>query len=97
MKKVQVYIETSVWSFALAEDVPESRADYDETPWKQDVGQGPPVAWKGVQDRQGKTAGQANGGDWGTGPKAGPAFGSDAQDRRQSPVESGRIAELPKA
>ena len=32
MKKVQVYIETSVWSFALAEDVPESRADYDETP-----------------------------------------------------------------
>lgn len=27
MKKVQVCIETSVWSLALAEDVPESRAD----------------------------------------------------------------------
>lgn len=27
MKKIQVYVETSVWSFALAEDVPESRAD----------------------------------------------------------------------
>jgi predicted nucleic acid-binding protein len=27
MKKAQVYIETSVWSFAFAEDVPEYRAD----------------------------------------------------------------------
>jgi len=27
MKKVHVYIETSVWSFAFAEDVPEYRAD----------------------------------------------------------------------
>jgi predicted nucleic acid-binding protein len=27
MKKVRVYIETSVWSFAFAEDVPEYRAD----------------------------------------------------------------------
>lgn len=27
MKKIHVYIETSVWSFAFAEDVPEHRAD----------------------------------------------------------------------
>ena len=27
MKKIHVYIETSVWSFAFAEDVPEYRAD----------------------------------------------------------------------
>ena len=27
MQKINVYIETSVWSFAFAEDVPEYRAD----------------------------------------------------------------------
>ncbi len=49
------------------------------------------------QGRQDKTARQANGGSPRTGPRAGPALGSDAQSRPQSPIESGRVTELPKA